>query len=125
TPGDLDAPAREIHRVLDKVAKAVDDARIANGHRFATGDGSRAKADLYAEIAVRSDGFLDERRQRKARKRSARFRRQAVELLQDFPATIRLRPHQADVLGELGTCTGSLLHFLGDQRNGGERRAEL
>ena len=51
--------------------------------------------------------------------------RQAGQALEDFAAALALRAQQRHVLAVARIVAERLLHLLGDQRDGGERRAEL
>ena len=53
------------------------------------------------------------------------LRRQAGQTLQDLAAALALRAQQRHVLAHIRVVAERALHLLGDQRDGGERRAEL
>ena len=119
--GDLDALLREIDRVLQQIAEAVEDRRIARAHRRRTR--RHVDIDRDAEVAVRRDHLLDQRRQRHAVERLAA--RQLVELGQDVAAALRLLAQQPHVVGVRRVRLDGALQLLGDHRDGRERRAEL
>ncbi len=68
---NIDAFAREIDSVLNQVAEAIDNGRIARADRFGRSVMWPADIDGDAEIAMRRHDFLNQRGQRRTVERLA------------------------------------------------------
>src|SRR5262249_57605385 len=79
--------------------------------------------DRNAEVAVRRNHLFDQRGQLHTVERSAA--REFGELCQNGAAAFGLLVQEPHVVGVLGIRLDGELQLLGDQRDGGERRAEV
>ena len=99
------------------------------GLRRPTGSGPSPRGvqdgDLGAEGAVGLDHLLDEMGQRLAGDRLVELAGHRGELGEDVAAALRLAVEESDVLGMAVVAGHLALELPGDQRDGGERRAEL
>ncbi len=121
---DHHARAREVDRVLQQIAEPVEDGRIARADRLGAAVRRQRDVDGDAEIAVRRDDFLDQRAERRAVEGLA-ARRQFGELGEDVAAARRLLAQQPHVVAMRGVGRHRVLQFLGDHRDGRQRRAQL
>src|SRR6516165_1589993 len=121
--GDFDSLVGEIDGVLEQVSQTVKDRGIAAPDRFGRLARRQRDIDRNAEVAMRRNHLFDQRGQLHTVERSAA--REFGELCQNGAAALGLLVQEPHVVGMLGIRLDGELQLFGDQRDGGERRAEF
>src|SRR5262245_2977067 len=121
--GDIEPLVGEIDGVLEQISEAVKDGGVAAADRLSLLARRQRDVDRNAEVAVRGNHLFDQRGQLHAVERRAA--REFGELGQNGAAALGLLVQEPHVVGVLGIGLDGELQLFGDQRDGGERRAEF